>query len=92
MKKHRVKAATVSAVDRLNLPKDLLLGAMNIVVTGQYEVYIENYKNIVEYTDRVIKIRGKGCNTKILGQGLCIEYFSKDDMCIKGCIKEIIYY
>lgn len=84
--------AKAKIVDRFQLPKDLLLGAMNISITGQYEAYIENYSSIIEYTDCVIKIRGKGVCLKIAGKNLVIDSYSKDDMCIKGIIREIIYY
>ena len=30
--------------DNLKLPKEILLGASVLHVTGQYEIYIENYK------------------------------------------------
>lgn len=92
VKRKKVREVKEGVVEKLDLPKDLLLGAMNIIVTGQYEVYVENYSSIIEYTDRVIKIRGKGCSTKISGKNLCIDSYSKDDMSIKGIIKEIIYY
>ena len=36
--------------DKLDLPKDLILGAMNIHLTGNYEVYVENYKAIINYS------------------------------------------
>ena len=45
--------------DNLKLPKEVLLGASVLHVTGQYEIYIENYKNIIEYTDTLIKLQGK---------------------------------
>ena len=92
MRRNRVTVAKENVVDRLGLPKDLLLGAINIEVTGQYEVYVENYSSIIEYTDRVIKIRGKGLSVKIGGKNLVIDWYTKNDMRIVGVIKEVIYY
>lgn len=92
VKSRKVIDAKTRVVDRFDLPKDLLLGAINISVTGQYEAYIENYSSIIEYTDCVIKIRGKGISLKITGKNLVIDSYSKDDMYIKGIIREIIYY
>lgn len=92
MKSRKLSYAKERLVDRLELPKDLLLGAINISITGQYEAYIENYSSIIEYTDCVIKIRGKGVSIKILGKNLVIDSYSADDMYIKGIIREIIYY
>ena len=77
--------------DTLKLPKDILLGASILHVIGQYEIYIENYKNIIEYTDEQIKILGKSSRIIIIGKKLHIEYFNCDDMKIKGRIEEISF-
>lgn len=89
MKKTSLKERTV---DILGLPKDLLLGAMNITLTGKYDVYIENYNSIIEYSDNVIKINGKGSNVKIIGKSLIIDSYTKREMRIIGIIKEIVYF
>ena len=76
-------------IDTLQLPKDLMLGALNIRLLGQYEAYIENYKCIIEYNDKVISLLGKKSKVTISGENLRIVCFSKDDMRIKGCLYEI---
>ncbi len=75
--------------DKFELPKDLLLGAMNIHMTGKYEAYIENYRSIKEYEVSKIIINGHKNTVTILGNNLKIEYFSKTDMKIKGLISEV---
>lgn len=79
-------------VEKLELPKDLLLGAMNIIITGKWEAIIENYKSIIEYTDNVIKLQGKNCRVKVTGSNLKISCYNKEDMEIKGIINEIKFY
>ena len=37
-------------VESLKLPKDTMLGASIVTVTGNAEAFIENYKGIIEYT------------------------------------------
>ncbi|MBQ5917531.1 MAG: YabP/YqfC family sporulation protein [Lachnospiraceae bacterium] len=78
-------------IDALQLPKDLMLGALNVRLIGKYEAYIENYKNIIEYNDKVICLQGKNSKVTINGEKLKIVCFSKDDMRIKGCIHEVIF-
>ena len=46
----RQKRAVVSA---LNLPEDVMLGDMFLSFTGNRGVLIENYRNIILYTDTV---------------------------------------
>lgn len=79
-------------IDALQLPKDLVLGALNIRLIGQYEAYVENYKSIIEYNDKVIKLMGKNSKAMITGERLKIVCFSKDDMKIKGYLQEIKFY
>ena len=38
-------------VESLELPKDLMYGAVLVSITGQQEVLIENYRGILEYTN-----------------------------------------
>ena len=76
-------------VDALQLPKDLMLGAMNVKLVGQYEAYIENYKSILEYNDKIIIIDGKNTRVTIVGDKLRIICFTKDNMRIKGCIYQV---
>ena len=77
--------------DKLELPKDLVLGAMNISLQGKYEAYIENYKSIAEYTNEKIDIRGKNELVTIIGDNLKIDYFTKTDMIIKGRVEKIFF-
>ncbi len=86
------KDTKLKLVDKMELPKDLLLGAINIRITGKWEAYIENYKSIIEYTDTVIKLQGKNTRIKIAGKNLRISCYTKEDMEIKGIINEVIYY
>lgn len=76
-------------IDTLQLPKDLMLGALNVRLIGQYEAYIENYKSIIEYSDKIICLLGKNSKVTIKGDRIRIVCFTKDDMRIKGYFKEI---
>ncbi len=77
--------------DTLNLPKDIVMGASVLHLIGQYEIYIENYKNIIEFNEKVIKIQARTSKIIITGTHLHIEYFNNNDMKIKGRISEISF-
>lgn len=77
--------------ESLMLPKDLVLGAAILTVTGNHEAYIENYKGIMEYTDCKIRLQTKTCRLEITGKRLNIAYYTNDEMKITGCISEIRY-
>ena len=78
-------------VDSLKLPKDLLLGASIITLTGNYEAWIENYKGIIEYTDTNILLQGKNRQITISGKNLIIDYYTNEDMKISGSIESVRY-
>ena len=77
--------------EKLHLPKDITQGAFILTAIGSKEIYIENYKGILEYTPNCIRIQGK--NTYILIEGKCltIDHYTEEDMLIKGHIFSIQY-
>ena len=54
--------------ESLQLPKDLMLGAVIVTATGNREVYVENYKGILEYSEDKVKLQTKHCNLTICGK------------------------
>ncbi len=72
--------------EKLKLPKDILPGSSIITAIGRSELWIENYRGILEYTDEFIHIQGKNGKIIIEGNGLCIDYYSNEDMKIIGRI------
>ena len=78
-------------VESLKLPKDLLLGASIVTLTGNREAWIENYKGIIEYSDTFVLLQGKTCQICIAGKGLSIDYYTNEDMKISGCIQCVRY-
>ncbi len=76
---------------RLGLPADVLAGAPIITATGRNEICIENYKGILEYDDKLIKVQTRMCRVCIEGKHLNILYFTEDEMRITGYIQSISY-
>lgn len=68
----------------LNLPSDILAGSPIITVIGRNEISVENYKRIIEYTDKSIKIQTNIGSVWIQGKYLKISYFANDEMKITG--------
>ncbi len=78
-------------VESLKLPKDSLLGASIITLTGNTDAFVENYKGILEYTNTVILLQGKTCKIEICGKRLTIVYYTNEDMKISGWIESVRY-
>ena len=77
--------------EKLQLPKDITHGAFILTAIGNEELYIENYKGILEYTGNCIRIQGKNTYILIEGRNLKIDHYTEEDMLIKGCILSIQY-
>lgn len=78
-------------VTNLELPKDLMLGASVLTVTGRKEAIISNYKGILEYEDSFIRVQTKNCRIRISGAHLAIDYYTNEEMKITGYIETIQY-
>ncbi len=78
--------------DASGVPKDVVLGVPLVTVIGQNEVCVENYRGILEYTDKLIRIQTKLGKIHVLGRALQIQYYNNDEMKITGHIATIEYY
>lgn len=86
------KSRKETLVEKLMLPKDLMLGAPVVTVTGQTEAYVENYRGIIEYTQSRIKLQTKTSVIEVEGRSLNIGYYTNDEMKITGQILNISYH
>lgn len=75
----------------MNVPEDIVFGALVLLVTGNKEAEIQNYRGILEYTDEIIAIQGKKQVLIIRGSNLLIEYFTNESMKVIGQIDTIEY-
>ena len=78
-------------VESLKLPKDTMLGAAIVTITGNREAFIENYKGILEYTTESIVLQGKNCKISFEGRQMSIDYYTNEDMKISGTIDTVRY-
>lgn len=90
-KKEFQKSKTDMLLDSLQLPKDILRGDIRITLTGNREVWIENYKGLLEYTNQCILLQAKSCKVQFEGKCLSIDYYTNEDMKLTGRITSIKY-
>lgn len=79
----------VAAVEGLKLPKDVVLGEVLISFVGRYSVTIENYRGILIYDDKTVRLQAKHCKLQIHGKRLHIDYYNHDEMKITGQIQSL---
>lgn len=78
--------------DAAGMPKDVLLGVPLLTIAGQSEACIENYRGILEYTDKLIRIQTKLGKIHVIGRNLQIEFYTNDEMKIVGHITVIEFH
>jgi len=83
---HKIKRY---AQDYLDVPNDIAFDLPRITVIGFYQVYIENYKNVVQFTNEYLHLRLTNKEIKIIGEKLVIRKIWTDEILIEGLIKEI---
>lgn len=70
----------------MEIPKELLKDYSRVTVIGGEDIWIENYKGIIEYNEEMIRLSN---NIIIYGRSLSVEEISSEDILIIGKIKNI---
>ncbi len=86
-KRERFRENLVTA---LEIPRDLACGETIITLTGHKQAVVENYKNIIKFTEEEIVISTHSGKLMILGKKLEILWYTAEEMTITGCISRII--
>lgn len=87
----RVRGIRETVADTWGLPKDVIMNMPKLSVGGNREIYIENYKGILEYTSEEIRLSTTIGVVRILGKSLKIEKIRLTDIFISGYFKLVEY-
>lgn len=77
--------------DLLSLPKEIVLDLPQLILTGRNELGIENYKNIIEYTNSQIRINTTSGVLLILGSNLMLKQITAEHITVTGEIVKLEY-
>lgn len=73
-------------INNLDLPSAVVLNKPIITVVGNSKINIENFKNILEYSNSIIKITTSCGVFKIEGKNLFLKEISKEKIFVNGNI------
>lgn len=73
-------------LDAMEIPIELLTDITRVTALGNELIYIENYKGIIEYDENLIRLANK---VTIVGESLCIEEITNNEVFISGEINNI---
>ena len=76
-------------IDTCQLPKDVFSGAAIISMTGNTEILIENFKNIIKYQSDLLILQCKKNQLQIIGKNLNIELYTNEEIKVIGHISEL---
>ena len=88
MKKFSIKK---KAVKNLELPGEYALNECKITLLDFSKIKVINYKSIVEYGDKIIRLNTKEKLVKIQGESLNIENITDEEIEISGCILSFFF-
>lgn len=77
--------------DTMRMPKDVIMDLPRVSVCGDREIYIENHKGLVEYTDSDIRIKMREGIMRVSGSSLRIIVMEYDRIVINGVFKGVFY-
>lgn len=78
-----------SLAEILELPKDIILDLPKIVMIGSLQIYIENHKGILEYTNNRIRINTKNGVLRIIGKNLMLKNIVTEEIIVVGEINQV---
>ena len=75
----------------LDLPEDVVFDIPRITMIGNMQLYIENHRGVMEFSDKVLKLRLTGGYVEITGQDLVIRAILTEEVFIEGTISNVAY-
>ena len=75
----------------MSLPKEIALDLPVLTTTGRGEVSIENYKNLLEFSETQIRIRTREGTITIQGERLILQQITTENLLIIGRVANISY-
>ena len=86
----RKKSKKYTKLDKLlEMPREVVSSDVKVTILGFNEIYIENYKNILEYGELFVKINIFNGTVNIHGFNLNLEQMTDEDIRVTGKIDSI---
>lgn len=73
----------------LDLPKEVVLSLPLMTLTGKEELYIENYKGVLEYTEEAVRIHTGAGLVRVAGKNLVLKAITNEGVLITGGIQKV---
>ena len=85
----REKKVLSGAAELFDLPADLVAGVPHVEVLGNRQLYMENHRGIISYSDQEIAVSGDGMILRVQGEQLTLVSMTGDALRIQGAIRRV---
>lgn len=86
------KKTTAEKISELaGVPKETLMDLTKLSFAENRELYVENHKGILEYSDELLRIKTACSIIKICGADFRISYINKFDLLVEGVFYSITF-
>ncbi len=75
----------------LDFPPDVIGELPRITMMGNLQMYMENHRGIIRFTDQLLVLRIAAGRLEITGEQLIIKAISKDEVYVTGKIIKVHY-
>ncbi|SDC72350.1 sporulation protein YqfC [Paenibacillus sp. UNCCL117] len=75
----------------LDLPQDVALDLPRITMIGNMQLYIENHRGVIHFSDESLKLALPNGKLEVVGSNLVIRAIMPDEVMIEGTIRDVQY-
>lgn len=87
--KNRLRNLKRKAIKILDLPNDVILDLPRLTMVGFLQLYIENHRGVLLFTDQELRLLLKKGQLIIRGTDLVIRTLLSEELFLEGNIREI---
>lgn len=85
----RGKQVLSGAAELFDLPMDVVAGLLHVEVLGDRQLYMENHRGIIAYSDAEIAVSGSGMVLRVRGRDLVLVSMTEDALRIRGTLQSV---
>lgn len=75
----------------LDLPKDITMEMPRITMIGQYQMYIENHRGVLHFSDKELRLLLTKGQLLIKGKDLVIRAILPEEVLVEGIIHQVVF-
>ena len=88
---NKLYIAKETIANKLELPRDILLGLPKITILANNEINIENHKGVVIFEEEVVKVNSNVGPISIYGKEFKILFIGGNTITLSGNFKSVVY-